>query len=143
MPGRRRRNRAPGGRPFEYLVSFSLEEVSALQLAATRDNMAVGAWIADAATRVACSETIPVSTPGETMQALMGVRSEVTEDRRLLRNIAGNLNDVARHANSTEEIPPQWPTRVLVEVEKATGRIEALVQRLDELTAIVRRRIIG
>lgn len=54
------------------------------------------------------------------MQELMGLRAELVQHRRILRNVGGNLNDVARHANSTSE------------VHMATARVEALVARVVE-----------
>lgn len=143
MVGRRRRPRAPGGRPLEFLVSFSLEEATWLRLAADRDGMAVGAWIGQASVRAARTGVMPASTPGETMQALMGVRAEVMEDRRLLRNIAGNVNDIARHANTIGTFPPTWTARALAQVDEASDRIVRLVQQLDELTAIARQKMRG
>jgi hypothetical protein len=48
----------------------------------------------------------------------MALRSELMEARRVLANIGGNLNDVARHANSTSEL------------HAATGDVQALVARV-------------
>jgi hypothetical protein len=46
----------------------------------------------------------------------MVLHAELMDGRRILRNVGGNLNDVARHANSTRE------------VHQETRRIEALVE---------------
>ena len=51
------------------------------------------------------------------MQALMVTYYGLMDLRRLLRNIGGNLNDVARHANSTGTLPPE------------TQQVQAIVAR--------------
>lgn len=134
----RRRNRAPGGRPLSCMVALSLEEAALLRIAADRDGMALGAWVGEAALRVARQGVTPTSSAGEDMQALMVMRAEVMEHRRLLRNVGGNLNDVARHANSTGAIHVST-TRVLSRVEDLVARVDELVGNLDALTRALRR----
>jgi hypothetical protein len=53
------------------------------------------------------------SARGPEKAELMGLRAELMENRRIVRNVGGNPNDVARHANETGE------------VHEATQRVEA------------------
>jgi hypothetical protein len=68
----------------------------------------------------------------------MMLRAEVAEARRVLTNVGGNLNDVARHANSTGEIAAETE-RVLGLVARAVRRVEDAVGHVDELAALARR----
>ena len=60
------------------------------------------------------------------------VLDEVRHLRRLMGNVAGNLNDVARHANSTGELVEQSGA-ILDFVRRTNERVDA------ELMAILRR----
>ncbi|WP_224389087.1 MobC family plasmid mobilization relaxosome protein [Pseudonocardia sp. ICBG1293] len=71
------------------------------------------------------------------MQALMGLRSELMEDRRVLRNVGGNLNDVARVANS-DGVVDASAGRVLELVSRAVERIDATVVAVDEQVGVER-----
>lgn len=114
-----------------------MEEALALGVAAARDNLAVGAWIGEAAVRSARAGALPTANLGQAMQALMTMRAEVMENRRLLRNVAGNLNDVARHANTTGHVPLA-AARVLARVHEATEQLDELVRDLDTATRLAR-----
>ncbi|WP_180819515.1 hypothetical protein [Gordonia terrae] len=57
---------------------------------------------------------------------------DVRQLRRLLGNVAGNLNDVARHANSTGELAPE-SAAVLDYVRRTNEKVDA------ELMALLRR----
>lgn len=52
--------------------------------------------------------------------------------RRLLGNVAGNLNDVARHANSTGELAPE-SAAVLDYVRRTNDKLDT------ELMSLLRR----
>jgi hypothetical protein len=58
------------------------------------------------------------------MQALMMASQELADARRLVRNVGGNLNDVAAHANTTGEIHA-GTRQVLGMVARAVVRVEA------------------
>lgn len=105
-----------------------------LVVAAGRDDLAVGAWVGVAAVaRADESRPAGLVSPfalGAEMQGLMAVRGELMENRRTLRNVGGNLNDVARVANSTERLAPQT-AQVQAMVERAVSRVDECVARLD------------
>lgn len=66
---------------------------------------------------------------GPVIGVLLGLREELSEQRRLLRNIGGNLNDVARYANSTGALA--------VETASVLGLVGRRVQHVEELLAVV------
>lgn len=119
--GPSRRARAEGGRPHKLTVQFSDAELAAVIAAAARADLAPGAWLGMVGVRSA-SETVPspATAWGPVMQELMMLRAELMEHRRVLRNVGGNLNDVARHANATGEL------------HAATARVQELVARTVE-----------
>jgi len=89
---------------------FTTEELAVIELASARRGLRPGAFIAATAVEAARSITSADSDrPGAVDHAaaaheLREFTGEVRELRRLLGNVAGNLNDVARHANSTGEV---------------------------------------
>ncbi len=128
-----RRARAVGGRPHQITVWLSDAELGAVVAAAARAGMAPGAWLGNAGVRAA-EAGAPQSrvTPG--LAALAPLCSELMEHRRVLRNVGGNLNDVARHANSTGVLHPnterveQLVARVVERVDLAVGQVESLAR---------------
>ncbi|WP_226358606.1 hypothetical protein [Pseudonocardia sp. ICBG601] len=136
-----------------------------VEAAAARSGMAVGAWLGvvgvrsaevaavgddaagdDAAGDDAVGSGVSVRSAGVSgarMQGLMGLRAELMEDRRVLRNVGGNLNDVARVAN-TGGVVEASAGRVLDLVSRAVERIDATVAVVDEQVgaerAVVRSR---
>ncbi|MFI5615011.1 hypothetical protein [Amycolatopsis sp. NPDC051903] len=66
-------------------------------------------------------------------EGLLDVAEELRQVRWLLGNIAGNLNDVARVANSTGEIGEEAGT-VLGLVRRIAGRADASLGELKEQT---------
>ena len=134
-----RRSPAPGGRNQTVMVAFSDLEMAKVVVGAGRDDLAVGAWVGMAALEKA-DELRPATArgAGPEMQRLMELRAELMENRRVLRNVGGNLNDIARVANSTGEVAPQT-TRVQGMVERSVERIDACVVELDQKI----RRLLG
>ncbi len=128
-----RRTRTPGGRPLSSTVALSVQEAAVVRIAAARAGMAVGAWLGQAGIRAAVLVQPGAAEGAEQMQQLMMARAEVMETRRVLRNIGGNLNDVAAHANSTGEIHPATQ-QVLQLVERAVARVDVVVADLDATT---------
>lgn len=124
------------------MVALSEEEAALLHAAAAREGMSLGAWIGDAAVRVAQQAVKPQSSAGEHMQGLMVLRGELADARRILRIAGGNLNDVARHANSTGEIHAAT-TRVLGRVNAAVTHLERLVDLVDLGVAFFRSELTG
>ena len=84
---------------------FTPDEYALIEQASTMRGLKSGAFIAASAVETAKAMT---TGSGEnapaTVHELRGVPAEVRELRRLLGNVAGNLNDVARHANSTGQL---------------------------------------
>lgn len=139
---RRRRSPARGGRPVSCMVALSEEEAALLHAAAAREGMSLGAWIGDAAVRVAQQDVKPQTSVGQYMQGLMVLRNELGEARRVLRITGGNLNDVARHANTTGEIHGAT-MRVLGRVEEAVIHLERLVRLVDLGVGLLRAELTG
>jgi hypothetical protein len=96
--------------------------------AAARAGQSQASWLGEAGVRAAAVAGPPTQW-GSVMQELMVLRAELMEHRRVLRNVGGNLNDVARHANATGEL------------HGATGRVQDLVaravERVDAAVAVV------
>ncbi|WP_075334416.1 plasmid mobilization relaxosome protein MobC [Pseudonocardia sp. Ae717_Ps2] len=65
----------------------------------------------------------------------MGLRSELMEDRRVLRNIGGNLNDIARVANTDGVLEST--------VGQVVAMVARLVERVDRTVAEVDRQVNG
>ena len=84
---------------------FTPDEFALIEQASTHRGLKAGAFIAATAVEAAKAMTAGADdrTPA-TVHELRGVAAEVRELRRLLGNVAGNLNDVARHANSAGEL---------------------------------------
>jgi hypothetical protein len=102
--------------------------------------MALSAWVGEAAVRVARQKVLPLSTLAEEMRALMMLREELADVRRLLRIAGGNLNDVARHANSTGEIHAATG-RVLARMDATANTIVDIVINLDKSTNALGRKL--
>jgi hypothetical protein len=104
-----------------------------------RAGLSDASWIGEAGV-AAATQPGPAAVPhawGQAMRGLIGLRDELMEGRRVLRNVGGNLNDVARHAN-TEGAVPETTDQVLAMVTRTVGRIEAAVAELDRQVAAAR-----
>ena len=55
---------------------------------------------------------------------------EVRELRRLLGNVSGNVNDIAKHANSAGEVVAMQATAVLSHLRRNNERIDAFLMTL-------------
>ena len=78
------------------------------------------------------------------MRELMTASWELADSRRVLRNVGGNLNQVARVVNATG-VPPRETERVLHLVDRAVHRVDHAAAALLELlgSARVRRQRAG
>ncbi len=127
-----RRARAAGGRPRQITVWLSDDELAAVAEAAGRAGMAPGAWLGETAVRAA-----EAASPDARVQAglagLAPLYSELMEQRRVLRNVGGNLNDVARHVNSTGALHPST-AQVEQLVARVVERVELAVEQVQLLT---------
>ena len=71
------------------------------------------------------------------MQGLMMMRAEAAELRRLLKIAGGNLNDVARWANSTGKIHAATQ-KVLARVGTVTEQAAELIGGYDQAVRLLR-----
>lgn len=95
------RDHAPrdaGKRKARTSVLYTDTEWAAITVAAAADGMTPGAWVAQIAFTEARRANAGDLLDG---RAVAELRAELREHRRVLTNIGGNLNDVARVANST------------------------------------------
>ena len=120
-------------------MTLSDTEYVRIHAAATRAGIADASGLAEAGVQLA-TQPRPDGPPpawGKAMQTLMTVRGELEQDRRVLRNVGGNLNDLARQAN-TEHALATYTGDVLAMVERAVARIAETVEALDEQVAVAR-----
>ncbi|ASR05621.1 hypothetical protein [Gordonia rubripertincta] len=138
------RPHVPKGRRQEKKVYFDTEERAVIEVAAGMMGLRFGAYVASAAVRDARSlvarsasaageaEAEGVSPVGLSVSEAQELLDEVRQLRRLLGNVAGNLNDVARHANSTGELAPE-SSAVLDYVRRTNNKLDT------ELMTLLRR----
>lgn len=130
------------GRRTTSEVYLSTEERATIEVAAARAGLRRGSYIAASAVRAARSDLagqgIAVGATDESVsiaQTPITARETIEELRalrRLLGNIAGNVNDLARHANSTGELKAETSS-TLAYVRTFNDRLD------DELMAVLRR----
>jgi hypothetical protein len=113
---------------------------------AAREGLGVSAWLGQAGVRLserhgAAGES--TMRGGSGVQAVMVTYQGLMDVRRILRNIGGNLNDVARHANSTGTLPVET-RQVQAIVDRRVLQIDpvlaALLEALDAVGVRVPRR---
>nr|WP_064570697.1 hypothetical protein [Gordonia sp. LAM0048] len=139
------RPHVPSGRRQPRKVYFDGEERAVIEVAAGMMGLRFGAYVASAAVRdarslVARSAVTGDDTAQDGASAPVGLSvseaQELLDDvrhlRRLLGNVAGNLNDVARHANSTGELAPE-SAAVLDYVRRTNDKLDT------ELMGLLRR----
>ena len=135
---RGRRSPAPGGRPLSVVVWLSEREMALIAGMAARECLAVSAWLGEAGVRAA---TQPVGTAtrgaGLGMRELLAVHVGLVDLRRILRNVGGNLNDVARHANVTGTLAAETAD-VQGVVARVVGRVDAALIDLRAVLALAR-----
>lgn len=119
--GNRGHSTTPRNRPVQCL--FNDDEMALVDAAAGQRRLRPGAWVAQIAVDEARREA------GESKgdrDALVALRQELAGIRRLLGNIGGNLNDVARHANTTGELSVATSS-VLEEVRRQARSLDGLI----------------
>ncbi|MBY4575455.1 hypothetical protein ACN94_17980 [Gordonia paraffinivorans] len=138
------RPHVPKGRRQERKVYFDTEERAVIEVAAGMMGLRFGAYVASAAVRDARSlvarsaraaseaEAERAAPVGLSVSEAQELLDEVRQLRRLLGNVAGNLNDVARHANSTGELAPE-SAAVLDYVRRTNNKLDT------ELMTLLRR----
>lgn len=129
MTGATRRGRAATARPHRLEVLLSAGERDAVRAAAERAGMATSAWAGEVLSQAAAGGARSGSglVDRAALRELLVLLGELAEVRRVLRNVGGNLNDVARAANATG---------VVAEETAAVQRLVARVVRsVDEVVA--------
>lgn len=119
----RRRRRIEGGRQHRHVVKVTDEEEALLLEKSQTYNVTVAKLLVDSALaggaeRAADNESVRQAVVTE----LFGLH-------RLLASISNNVNQLARVANSTGELPPQTGD-VLDAVRRTAGRIDDAVDGL-------------
>lgn len=140
MSKRGYRSHAPGEVRKPKQVWLSTEERAVVDRAAGQMELTPGAFLAAAGVRAARAavgaaasteegESGPVPLEVSEARELL---DEVRRLRRLMGNVAGNLNDVAKHANSTGQLAPE--TAAVLDFVRRTN------ERTDvELMGLLRR----
>ncbi|WP_280403156.1 hypothetical protein [Nocardia brasiliensis] len=134
MPPKSRQGHRPHAaapRPISRRSTYAQAEWALVTAAAATVGLRPGAFIAKAA--VGAARAFAAQRNGSAVRTSGQVEiliAEVRELRRLLGNVAGNVNDVAKHANSTGELGHSADA-VLTYTRKINNRIDAwLVEQL-------------
>lgn len=123
-----RRRRVAGGRRARHVVRVTPEEEGQLLALALRYRVSIPKLLVDSALAGGSGAAAAnASVRNELLAQLFGAH-------RLLAGIANNVNQVARAANSTKEIPAETDA-TLAAVRRTADRIDSLV---DELSAALR-----
>lgn len=117
---RARRENYDGGRVARHVVRVSPEEEARLVLRAN----SLGVTVARLMVESALSET-----PGETVTQRRADLAELFRLIRILSGVATNLNQVAKIANGTGEIPGE-AAGVIVTVKNLLSRVDAALDQL-------------
>ncbi|WP_394366996.1 plasmid mobilization relaxosome protein MobC [Paeniglutamicibacter gangotriensis] len=118
---RRRRANVEGGRQHFHKVKVSPEEEAQLLQLAEQQGVTIPRLLVESALSLDAPET-----PTERKQAI----AELFAVNRLLANIANNVNQLARHANSGDEFPAD-AAAALARVKSVAMRIEDTVERIN------------
>ncbi|MGF0320673.1 hypothetical protein [Nocardia fluminea] len=112
-------------------VAFSPTEWALVEAAAATVGLRPGAFVGQAAVGAAKAfakrrHGVEVRTSGEVQE----LTSEVRELRRLLGNVSGNVNDIAKHANSTHELNVLQADAVLAHLRRNNDRIDSWLMKI-------------
>lgn len=118
---RRRRANVAGGRRHEHKVRVSADEEARLVVLAEAQHVSVPRLLVESALAV---------TPGETVTDRRDAMAELFALHRLLAGIANNVNQLARAANSTAEVPAETGA-VLARVRVVADRIDTAIDGLS------------
>ncbi|WP_082368872.1 plasmid mobilization relaxosome protein MobC [Arthrobacter sp. ERGS1:01] len=123
MPARIRSENVSGGRnaqPFQ--VKVSEHERAALLLRADRAKKSVPRLLRESALTDGGAERLAVEV--EVKEELAGIRN-------LVRSLSNNINQLARHANSTGEFPAEAATAVAA-VQRAALRVNMILAKMEQ-----------
>jgi hypothetical protein len=93
---RRRRENVDGGRMHRHVVKVSPEEEARLLALAGKHRVTVPRLLIEAALNENSE------SPSERREQFM----QLSQLQRLIGSVANNINQIARHANATGEVPP-------------------------------------
>ncbi len=116
---RRRARNVTGGRPFTHEVKVSEAEEAKLVILAARHQMTIPRLLVMSA--LERSDEITAADKRELLTELFVIH-------RLLGNVANNVNQIAKVANSTRELPPQTDV-VLSAAWAALRRVDREIER--------------
>jgi hypothetical protein len=122
-------------------VTLSAAEREAVGVAAAKAGMAAASWLGEVGVRAA-REASSTAVAGEASVAreLFALRAELMQQRRVLRNVGGNLNDVAAQANAGGGLRADT-ARVQELVARVVAEVDAQVRRVDaQVSAVLARR---
>lgn len=120
-------------------VALSQWELAQVLSGAGREGMAASAWLGEVGVRAASRPIEALDlTPPKRMQDLMVAHNGLMDLRRILRNVGGNLNDVARHANSTGTLAGET-AQVQALVARVVLRVDAALSEVGGMLALARR----
>lgn len=114
----------PGLRRERVTVYVSAEERAALEARANGYGVSMSRVLVDGALHAGASELID----GATLNSYLAVLADV---QRQIRGIAGNLNQLAHHANATQEFP--------ADAAETARRAGEAIARLEDVLESVRR----
>ena len=123
-PKPRRRRRVEGGRQHRHEVKVTPEEEGQLVRLALRYRVSIPKLLVDSALAGGASNAAANESVRDELLA------QLFSAHRLLAGIANNVNQIAKAANSTGDMPTQTP-EVLAAVRRVAERIDALVDRLS------------
>ena len=115
---RRRRANVDGGRMHRHEVKVSLEEEAQLLALAERHRVTIPRLLIEAALNEEGAEN-----PSERREQFM----QLSALQRLVGTVANNINQIARHANATGEVP--------AEAAASIAHARAVIIRIDRQLA--------
>lgn len=122
-----------GRREPRGLLRYTADEWAAIVQASAKERMKPGAW----AQQVAYEAAVRQAGGGDHDRALMErLIAELWQNRRVLTNIGGNLNQLARVANATGAVPNGAAARTVL------GLVRRVVHGTDELIGRLRAELL-
>lgn len=131
---RYRRKSAVGRREPRGLLRFTDAEWAVIVQAAERESMRPGAWAQHVAYESARRRGGESVLDRELVESLL---SELAQQRRVLTNVGGNLNDVAKVANATGAIENAVAAQTVLRL------VRNVVLGTDEVIRRVRAELLG
>lgn len=116
---------------------LSKTEMAQIVGAARYEGMAVSAWLGAAGVRVATRADATAADPVFQLKELMDVHVGLVAVRNELGRVGGNLNQIARYANTTGLLPVAAP-RVVAQAKQTVRRVDDALVELRWLMALAR-----